>query len=119
MLARSGLGAGQMTRLPARRQRRRDSLLRAWPAANSMVRAPANALVLLIRGYQRWVSPLFVPRCRFYPSCSAYAVQALQVHGLVKGGRLALWRLVRCQPFSAGGVDHVPAPVVRHSGVER
>ncbi|MDR1189889.1 MAG: membrane protein insertion efficiency factor YidD [Bifidobacteriaceae bacterium] len=72
--------------------------------------APAYLLAGAIRGYQRWVSPLFAPRCRFYPSCSTYAIGALRVHGLFKGGALALWRLVRCQPFSAGGVEHVPAP---------
>ncbi|MDR2380998.1 MAG: membrane protein insertion efficiency factor YidD [Bifidobacteriaceae bacterium] len=62
----------------------------------------------LVRAYQVAISPLFVPRCRFYPTCSSYAVVALRRHGLVKGGGLALWRLVRCQPFHPGGVDHVP-----------
>jgi putative membrane protein insertion efficiency factor len=64
--------------------------------------------VAVIRAYQRWVSPLFAPRCRFYPSCSSYAAMALSEYGLVKGGILALRRLVRCQPFSPGGVDYVP-----------
>ncbi|MDR0593785.1 MAG: membrane protein insertion efficiency factor YidD [Bifidobacteriaceae bacterium] len=78
-------------------------------AARLALRAPAEGLAGLVRGYQRWVSPLFGPHCRFYPSCSAYAVTALRRHGLVKGGALAVWRLARCQPFSPGGVDHVPA----------
>lgn len=65
-------------------------------------------LVLLIRGYQLLISPLLGPRCRFYPSCSAYAVQALQVHGAVRGSWLAARRLGRCHPWNSGGVDHVP-----------
>ena len=65
-------------------------------------------LVLLIRGYQLLISPLLGPRCRFYPSCSAYAVQALQVHGAVCGSWLAARRLGRCHPWNSGGVDHVP-----------
>ena len=61
-----------------------------------------------IRGYQRLISPLFGPRCRYYPTCSAYAEQAIRTHGIVRGTGLAAWRLVRCNPFSAGGVDEVP-----------
>lgn len=65
-------------------------------------------LIGLVRGYQLLVSPLLGPTCRYYPSCSAYAVQALQVHGAVKGSWLAARRLLRCHPWSPGGVDHVP-----------
>ncbi|MDR1634063.1 MAG: membrane protein insertion efficiency factor YidD [Bifidobacteriaceae bacterium] len=72
-------------------------------------RLPAAAVVSLIRAYQRWISPVSGPRCRFYPSCSQYAVTALSTHGLIKGAGLALWRLAKCQPFNAGGVDYVPA----------
>jgi putative membrane protein insertion efficiency factor len=64
---------------------------------------------LAVRGYQVAVSPLFAPKCRFYPSCSGYAVTAFRTHGLLKGAALAAWRLARCQPFNPGGVDHVPA----------
>jgi putative membrane protein insertion efficiency factor len=67
-----------------------------------------HVLVLLIRVYQRVISPLLGPRCRFYPSCSAYAVQALQVHGAVKGSWLAGRRLLRCHPWNPGGLDPVP-----------
>ena len=66
------------------------------------------ALVLLIRGYQLLLSPLLGPRCRFYPSCSAYALQAVQVHGALRGSWLAARRLGRCHPWNPGGVDHVP-----------
>lgn len=65
-------------------------------------------LIGLVRGYQLLISPLLGPTCRYYPSCSAYAVQALQVHGAVKGTWLAVRRLLRCHPWSPGGVDHVP-----------
>lgn len=67
-------------------------------------------LVWAIRAYQLLLSPLLAQQCRFYPSCSAYAVTALQRHGPIRGGWLALRRLARCHPWNPGGVDHVPAP---------
>lgn len=65
-------------------------------------------LILLIKFYKRFISPLFPARCRFYPSCSTYALTAVQRFGFVKGGILAAWRLLRCNPFNIGGVDYVP-----------
>lgn len=62
----------------------------------------------LIRGYQLFISPLLGPRCRFYPTCSHYALEAIETHGALKGSWLALRRLLRCHPWSAGGVDLVP-----------
>ncbi len=62
----------------------------------------------LIAGYQRWLSPAMGAHCRFYPSCSSYAREAIANFGVLKGGRLALWRLLRCQPLSRGGYDPVP-----------
>ena len=70
--------------------------------------SPAALLVLLIRGYQRFLSPLLGPRCRFVPSCSEYAAEALQRHGALRGLWLTCWRLLRCQPFCRGGYDPVP-----------
>ncbi|GAO01814.1 membrane protein insertion efficiency factor YidD [Anaeromyxobacter sp. PSR-1] len=67
-----------------------------------------GALVLLVRIYQRLVSPLLPPACRFYPSCSAYAVTALQRHGALRGSWLTVRRVCRCHPFHPGGVDPVP-----------
>ncbi|MGH3438127.1 MAG: membrane protein insertion efficiency factor YidD [Sciscionella sp.] len=68
----------------------------------------ARPLIVVLRGYQRFISPLLPPSCRFYPSCSAYAVEALRVHGLLRGSWLAAWRLLKCGPWHPGGVDPVP-----------
>ncbi len=65
-------------------------------------------MVAVIRMYQRWLSPLLGAQCRFHPSCSQYAIEALQLHGVVKGSGLAVWRILRCQPFNKGGYDPVP-----------
>lgn len=70
----------------------------------------ARLLILPIRGYQRFISPLLPPVCRFYPSCSAYAVEALRVHGGLRGLWLAVRRIARCHPFNPGGLDPVPPP---------
>ena len=64
--------------------------------------------LLPLRFYSRVISPALPARCRYYPTCSAYAEQAVRTHGIVKGTGLAAWRVVRCNPFSAGGVDEVP-----------
>lgn len=65
-------------------------------------------LILLIRGYKKFISPLLGDNCRFYPTCSSYAIEALQVHGLLKGTLLAAWRILRCNPLCRGGIDPVP-----------
>nr|WP_061776861.1 membrane protein insertion efficiency factor YidD [Levilactobacillus senmaizukei] len=63
---------------------------------------------LLVRGYQRFISPLFPPTCRYYPTCSNYMLQALAEHGAIKGGLMGLARILRCHPFVHGGIDPVP-----------
>jgi len=68
----------------------------------------AYLLALPIRLYKRLLSPLLPPACRFHPTCSSYALQALEKHGALRGVRLTLWRLLRCQPFHPGGFDPVP-----------
>jgi putative membrane protein insertion efficiency factor len=72
------------------------------------------AAVALIRLYQLLVSPLLPPACRFYPTCSHYALSAVSEHGLLRGGWLALRRLARCHPFHPGGVDFVPSSAHAH-----
>jgi putative membrane protein insertion efficiency factor len=69
---------------------------------------PARLLLAVLRGYQRFVSPLLGQRCRFAPTCSAYAVQAVSAHGAARGSWLAVRRIARCHPFNPGGHDPVP-----------
>ena len=77
-------------------------------AARAVGGGAAAVLVLLVRGYQALVSPMLGARCRYAPSCSQYAVEALRVHGLVRWLGLAVWRVLRCHPFSRSGYDPVP-----------
>ncbi len=67
-----------------------------------------RALLWLIRGYQRWVSPMFPAACRFQPTCSEYGYQAIAKYGIIRGGAMAVWRVLRCNPFNKGGYDPVP-----------
>lgn len=67
-----------------------------------------RAILLLIRVYRRYISPLFPPCCRFYPTCSTYAMQAVEKYGALKGGWLTVKRILRCNPFNDGGYDPVP-----------
>ncbi|MRV76314.1 membrane protein insertion efficiency factor YidD [Duganella sp. FT92W] len=69
----------------------------------------SKLLTLLLRFYQVAISPMLGPRCRFYPSCSNYALEALRVHGAARGSWLTVCRVCRCHPWNAGGVDPVPA----------
>ena len=66
-----------------------------------------NILIILIRGYQKFLSPLLGKNCRFYPTCSQYAITALQKYGLLKGSFLAVKRILKCNPFHPGGYDPV------------
>ena len=69
---------------------------------------PSRGMLLLIRGYQRVISPALPASCRFYPSCSQYAIEAITRHGALQGSWLAARRLARCHPVHPGGVDPVP-----------
>jgi len=68
-------------------------------------RLPVRLLLALIAAYQRWLSPVLPRRCKYHPTCSDYAVQAVRELGLVRGSIVAGWRLLRCNPFSDGGID--------------
>lgn len=70
-----------------------------------LARLLKSMVLFLIKFYQKFLSPLFPPVCRFKPTCSVYAVQAIEKYGVFKGGFLALWRIIRCNPFSKGGYD--------------
>ncbi|HEV8151111.1 MAG TPA: membrane protein insertion efficiency factor YidD [Gemmatimonadales bacterium] len=69
---------------------------------------PRRLAMILIRAYQRIVSPALPPACRFSPSCSQYTLEAIERHGILRGGWLGARRLVRCHPFNPGGFDPVP-----------
>jgi len=73
----------------------------------------ARLLTAPIVAYRRYLSPALPARCRFYPTCSAYALEAVTRHGALRGSALAIWRLLRCHPFHPGGFDPVPDPI-RH-----
>jgi hypothetical protein len=72
-------------------------------------------LVWLLRGYQLMLSPMLGQNCRFYPTCSNYAIEALRTHGAARGSWLAMRRVCRCHPWNEGGVDLVPPPRHKHS----
>ncbi len=75
---------------------------------NTVGAASQQALMLLVRVYRFWLKPWLGNTCRFEPSCSAYALQALKQHGAARGAALAGWRLLRCHPWCEGGCDAVP-----------
>ncbi|MGD1006421.1 MAG: membrane protein insertion efficiency factor YidD [Ignavibacteriaceae bacterium] len=64
-----------------------------------------RVLVFFIKIYKKYLSPLLPPSCRFYPTCSEYAIQAIEKYGIFKGGAKAVWRILRCNPFNKGGFD--------------
>jgi hypothetical protein len=77
--------------------------------------APKNLLLLLLRGYKRALSPMFLPSCRYVPTCSDYAAEAVEKHGALHGTALAIWRVLRCHPFVRGGFDPVPGRTCSHT----
>jgi hypothetical protein len=79
-----------------------------WRPDWRITRLPQTALLGLIRLYQVALSPLLPPTCRFYPSCSRYGFEAIRKYGLFKGTAMAIWRILRCNPFNPGGYDPVP-----------
>jgi uncharacterized protein len=80
---------------------------------------PRNACVAILRAYRAVISPLYGDVCRYYPSCSAYTLGAIQHHGVVRGTWLGGRRLARCHPWAAGGIDDVPVHAHEHIAVTR
>ncbi|MBF4572244.1 membrane protein insertion efficiency factor YidD [Herbiconiux sp. VKM Ac-1786] len=78
----------------------------------AIVLLPRNLAVLLLRGYRAVISPLYGDVCRYYPSCSSYTLQAIQLRGVIVGSAMGVYRIARCHPWAKGGVDDVP-PVRR------
>jgi uncharacterized protein len=73
-----------------------------------MTRFPKTLLLTLLRGYKRALSPFLPPACRYVPTCSDYAAEAIERHGAFRGSVMAIWRVLRCHPFVRGGYDPVP-----------
>lgn len=77
-----------------------------WGTLRQLIQYP---FILFIKAWRKLISPLYGEVCSFYPSCSAYGLEAVTVHGLIKGSGLTVWRILRCNPFTGGGLDAVPA----------
>lgn len=75
--------------------------------------AAASIARAFVKLYRKFISPLFPPTCKYYPTCSAYSLEALEKHGFFKGTALTVWRILRCNPWSLGGVDYVPDRLTR------
>ena len=73
-----------------------------------VLRLPQYVVMGLIKAYQLLISPLLGPTCKYYPSCSHYGLEAVRTHGAIRGTTMAAWRVLRCNPWSNGGVDEVP-----------
>ena len=97
-----GVWRGEPVRVPLKMEFTREAL------SSALLGSLANAAIFLIRIYQFAISPLIPPSCRFYPSCSHYAAEAIRRHGMLRGSALAAWRLAKCQPLHPGGFDPVP-----------
>ncbi|MGC9454132.1 MAG: membrane protein insertion efficiency factor YidD [Phycisphaerae bacterium] len=82
--------------------------LRPGNLARALLRLPRLALIATVYAYRLMLGPVLGGRCRFLPTCSEYAIEALRRHGAVRGSLLTVWRLLRCHPFSKGGYDPVP-----------
>lgn len=85
----------------------------------SVLLVPRNLLVAILKVYRAVISPLYGDVCRYYPSCSHYAMQAIQHHGVFRGIWFGSRRLARCHPWAAGGVDDIPAPAHEHVVINR
>ncbi len=70
-----------------------------------VLKLPGQCMILLVRGYQRGISPLIGPSCRFQPTCSEYMIEAIRKYGVLRGVARGLWRILRCHPFNHGGFD--------------
>ena len=75
---------------------------------------PRNVAIAFMLGYRKVISPLYGQVCRYYPSCSLYALRAIQYHGALRGIGLSAWRVVRCNPFTRGGIDDPPEGLKTH-----
>ena len=93
---------------PNERELRNTAVSAITVVCRTLTVVPRTVLILFVRMYQIILSPLLPASCRYYPSCSVYAIEALERHGMLRGGWLTLRRLGRCNPFRPGGYDPVP-----------
>jgi len=84
-----------------------------------MKQIPKTVVLILLRGYKWALSPLFLPACRYVPSCSEYAMEAIDRHGVARGSLMAIWRVLRCHPLAKGGLDPVVKPQMVESNSPR
>lgn len=77
-------------------------------SGKKLLQLPKFTLITIIKAYQHFISPLLGPHCRFNPTCSSYAIEAINCHGILKGSWLSVKRILKCQPLSTGGDDPVP-----------
>ena len=82
-----------------------QSAWRAMPFGGWLWRLPARCAVLAVRGYQKFLSPIFGGQCRFHPSCSQYFILAVEKYGFISGSCRGVWRILKCHPFHPGGYD--------------
>lgn len=85
-----------------------NGAMKAMRIRDALARLPGLLLIALVRGYRLLLSPVLAPSCRFWPSCSEYAMEALRNHGAARGSWLSARRLCRCHPWATGGIDNVP-----------
>lgn len=88
-------------------------------AASFVLLVPRNVCVLILRIYRAVISPLYGDVCRYYPSCSAYTLRAIQEYGSIRGSVMGAWRIARCHPWAAGGVDDVPLRRIEKYAITR
>ena len=72
---------------------------------------PRNLVIAFLIGYRKWISPLYGDVCRYHPTCSAYGLASVQQYGIIRGGAKTIGRIIRCNPWSRGGIDDVPARI--------
>ena len=82
---------------------------------STLASLPRRVVVAVIRLYQRFISPITPPSCRFYPTCSSYALTSVERFGVLRGGWMGICRIARCNPFNPGGYDPVPETLDRHT----
>jgi putative membrane protein insertion efficiency factor len=104
--------------VPVVTPQRSRTVLVAVRLARFAVRAPRYVPVYLLKAYRLLISPLYGQTCRFYPSCSAYSLEAFETHGVLRGSYLTVRRLARCHPWNPGGIDPVP-PVRRRTDLDQ